>query len=650
MPQVLKKLFFELSQLTCIPAVRICVFLCLYAINHLNAQINDSLPVLSDANENLLKTSSSRQINNFLYNGSLRYGLTDNNFKIYLANDFSSSVLRSTVITTSESFTGKLRTEYVLLPALSFGGELLRSKHTDSRVSDLNAVSQAGISSYLTLYLAQNIRCNVGLGYLQNSQSQKKDEGLSWDMGIQVPPMTVLESQIQSYLTIHEEKTDPRINYSKIFATRVENVFSDSLTNVFEIQYRNQRNDFYLQPDRYVTSEFGTTYNIQKRTEETYSISESVSHIPLISDIAAFSLRSGLSQKNIFREFQFTPADITSTSALPASITENRFELQGALQIAVNDFFSGLQFQFQEKHEKYGISRRSNFTESLYQDRLSSELMKNNNAKRYFLALSSMYNLSTRDNVLLTVSHTKLVYDTPSDDNFDDRDELLSICRLEYNREISDFFRTNIRLEGSLNKFSYVFKERSANNYMNRIIKLVLGSMYAGKTFISMNHFEVSGNYMIYDYEKFSESIQSFSFRQIRYSDSSALAVNSSLKLRFKGTYKHSEQGNLHWSEFTLQPIRNTEEISLHPELAALLYEFTFSVGYRFFIVNTFAYKDAKRYLDNVFYSSGPTVTIQSLLQSGLSLTFSGWIDNVKNNNETFFRQPNFQFNLTYKL
>jgi len=80
--------------------------------------------------------------------------------------------------------------------------------------------------------------------------------------------------------------------------------------------------------------------------------------------------------------------------------------------------------------------------------------------------------------LITSVFHRKLRYDTPSEINFDDRDELLTIARIQYERKINAIFTAFINTEASLNKTVYIFKERSSNNNINRIIKLSGGGIF----------------------------------------------------------------------------------------------------------------------------------------------------------------------------
>src|SRR5690606_30952532 len=124
-----------------------------------------------------------------------------------------------------------------------------------------------------------------------------------------------------------------------------------------------------------------------------------------------------------------------------------------------------------------------------------------NNSIRAAVSILGNFNFSPTDKLSFSLLQNKLRYDTPSKDNFDDRDELLSIARLRYSKMLNPFVETYVNLEGTYNHIVYLFSERSSNNNINRILRLSSGGNYRGKNVTSVNNFEVSANYTVYDFE-----------------------------------------------------------------------------------------------------------------------------------------------------
>ncbi|MEO1415951.1 MAG: hypothetical protein AAFW00_11750 [Bacteroidota bacterium] len=63
-------------------------------------------------------------------------------------------------------------------------------------------------------------------------------------------------------------------------------------------------------------------------------------------------------------------------------------------------------------------------------------------------------------------------YDTPSEDNFDDHDELNYTLKLDWQKRWSSKFQTRYRLIGGVRRYAFLFAERSQDNYTQRNLRL----------------------------------------------------------------------------------------------------------------------------------------------------------------------------------
>ena len=77
--------------------------------------------------------------------------------------------------------------------------------------------------------------------------------------------------------------------------------------------------------------------------------------------------------------------------------------------------------------------------------------------------------LSQNDLVTISLYQSKLIFDTKSGLNDDDRDELLSMIRLRYLKRLNPYFTAFINAEGTYGHTVYLFASRSSNNNTNRI-------------------------------------------------------------------------------------------------------------------------------------------------------------------------------------
>jgi len=86
--------------------------------------------------------------------------------------------------------------------------------------------------------------------------------------------------------------------------------------------------------------------------------------------------------------------------------------------------------------------------------------------------LTFNYRPNARDRWSLTGNNRYLQYDTPSETNFDDHDELYYGLGLEWEANWSRRLRTGYRILGSLRRYAFLFGERSQDNYTQRNLRL----------------------------------------------------------------------------------------------------------------------------------------------------------------------------------
>jgi hypothetical protein len=210
--------------------------------------------------------------------------------------------------------------------------------------------------------------------------------------------------------------------------------------------------------------------------------------------------------------------------------------------------------------------------------------------------------------------------------NDDDRDELLSILRLRYSHFLSPFFEAYLNAEGTYSHVVYLFASRSANNNINRVLRLALGGIYKGARFSSLNNFEVTANYTVYDFEDITSSLRSISFRQFTASDSTHLKITNLLSLLVSGYVKLTDQGELDWDDFAERPSRYLEEIYADPKIG-FIFDYTFvAFGLRYFSLRTYNYDEKTRIPDTRYLSLGPLFELQ-IGTNSLYLKLNSWYE-----------------------
>jgi hypothetical protein len=247
--------------------------------------------------------------------------------------------------------------------------------------------------------------------------------------------------------------------------------------------------------------------------------------------------------------------------------------------------------------------------------------------------------------------HRKLIYDTPNENNFDDRDELLSTLRIGYSHKFNPLFSMYLNLEGSFNHIVYILSERSSNNNIRRVLKFSTGGNYNGKTFSSTNVAEVSANYTVYDFEDLNPNFNSFSFRQFVFYDSSSVRISNRMNFNFYTYIKLSEQGDFNWSNFTGKPARFLNEYYLEPEFIYNYKIISLGLGLRYFSLLTYNYNaNIEKEIDSEYTSMGPSSSLSVLIGTRLNLKVNGWYEFINTEQNSKREIVNLRIRLDWNI
>jgi hypothetical protein len=260
--------------------------------------------------------------------------------------------------------------------------------------------------------------------------------------------------------------------------------------------------------------------------------------------------------------------------------------------------------------------------------------------------------LSVSDRISFTGSAGILRYDTPSDQNLEDRDELLVALTLATSHRLSPVLELGVVADGTLGHTVYLLKERSANNAINRVLRLSPRATFRPVSWItSLNAFEVLANYTVYDFEAQLASVKSFSYRQFGVVDSTAFDLTHRLGIDLFAYWRVYERGQLKWAAF-----RERTENSAVEETYALQVRFTpdrgslFAAGIRYFGQSRYAYAGGTRALESFLSSFGPTCLISWEPGRHSRVQFRGWYERRRQPDGTVRPLSTLTLNLTLTL
>ena len=598
---------------------------------------------------NNLFSHFDKQLNTYYLNTGLILNTGFSNLDLNLSENFRSTLFRSSTNTIRDEQYFKFNSKYHLNENYNVGISLNSSILSDDRDIQLN---QASIN-YLTLFSELNVTDNLLIspfgGYTSNKQVGIADNGLVYGVEGMTQDISSSDFILNSALRFRNEDITPRKNLLRYFGISVTNPFNPQVTNFISGTYSSNRKDFYIPADSITSSAFDIVNNIESRTESVYLVEDRLQYKNFINNID-LNISGNVNWRTIDRDKRYKTAEYQSHLIFDTKIDELILSFETSLFYHSNFFDGTIRMNVAERDEKHITKNFAGIAESFFDLRSDLESRKNNNSNRGTLALTGNFKFSGTDNLILSLYHNKLRYDTPSKENDDDRDELLSIARIGYFKKLSPFFKAFINTEATISHVVYIFASRSSNNNINRVLRLSTGGYYSGANVSSLNSFEVSANYTVYDFEDVSSSLKSYSFRQFTITDSTKIKFGKRFGFRITGYYKISENADLNWGAFSERPTRYLREIFADPMLMLTEGNSYLGIGMRYFSLNTFNYKQQQRVPDSRYLSIGPLAEILYNLFNSLYIKLDGWYEFITVNDAPVRERVNLITSLNWKF
>jgi hypothetical protein len=320
------------------------------------------------------------------------------------------------------------------------------------------------------------------------------------------------------------------------------------------------------------------------------------------------------------------------------------FLLEGTFKVPVFSQVAGIAFS--TRNEENGIARKFEMTEFDESSLKALERLRDNISYRTRFYFKSNWLATRRDSASLNYSVSLFQYDTPSNENNDDRDEFVTIIGGGWSHRFSQILSASVEAELQMSHLVFLKAERSAMNNWNRIIRLSPAVMISSKYFNMNPQFEVLANYTVYDFEDISPGVQSFSFRQVSYKDSLFIFMGKMFSLHARLSLRYFERGILYWKAFAESPQNSNFE-----QFTKLLFYYiptekvSLGCGVRYYRLSR---KNLMKGGGNLFSSDrfqvsfGPEAVLSVSFASGSSISFQGWYEFQRINNEKIKKIPNY--------
>jgi hypothetical protein len=402
------------------------------------------------------------------------------------------------------------------------------------------------------------------------------------------------------------------------------------------VNYSTQHRQFYTSIDPTSQQSLGVSHNIFQRNASVLEITNQTRYY-LDRDFSLL-VSFGISNQLIDRGYRYKDYLHPASLILDSHIQEMQFFGIVSLQWTLLDWLrTDIKLSYSEKEERHSVLDDMEASNAVIDTQRAMASRLENTAQRTTLTAALNVDASQDDKIHVVSSAGILRYDTPDILNTDDRDELLLTSGLDYVHRFSS--RMVLTLNADLTFFHLVYlnRDKSANNNWNRVLRFSPGVDYTPVPwFRTVMRTEVLANYTVSDYEEQVASIQSFSFRQVLWVDSTAIQLSKRIQCKFSGSLRIFEHGTLHWQEFKERPEEYAVEKSVWPEIVwSSLEGFNIGIGYRYFGQDRYTYQGSQRIFSQGIEAMGPTASLEWSGAGGAKVVINGWREEQKNNGTT---------------
>jgi hypothetical protein len=609
--------------------VNIVLFICFLANAYPQELVveEDSL-----SNRNYLITDFNNTVNSANFISRIHYDRDFEKFNIRLKNIYTSNVSKLEKNFFRDINELDLAVNYKLFKAFYAGAGITAQNLSDDKNVELNSNNNNFLFSNFVYLPRPEITVTTRLGYKNENQIGEKNTGPRGSIFSEINSLNLSNYITNAKTDITYENLTQKIHYNYELNADVYKQFTQYSENITYLRLYNRRNDFYFPASAEIKNLFGVNNNIESRVEDLIYAEDRLRYI--FSDKFFLTLTGSYYSRNVDRNIKYT----TTTSSVildnnyNSKINENNLYLSAEGEYSTSRLSSRFTVFFSERSETHIPKDLAGYTPSQVRELERIESNKNNSSKRTSIANETEYRYSNTNSFKFSGSSSIFRYDTDSKENFDDRDELYLIGALSHTYNNLTNFKFTTTFDATLSTLSYLFKERSSNNYNNSIYKITANSLYSPIPNLLINStFQVLANYTVYDFEDIVSQVQSFSYRQMNMRDTIYYYITDKLTLKLYGELKLSEQGEFNDSAFSVKPLAYFDDRNVIGKISYMFFGFAeLSIGYKYFQQKRFEYTSGERNLKSTIRNYGPVGWLNLYLTKNSYINFTGGIDYFK--------------------
>ncbi|MBI1805804.1 MAG: hypothetical protein HYR76_01980 [Ignavibacteria bacterium] len=577
---------------------------------------------------NTASIAFDKSFNTYHWIGTTFYENTFGPLSLELHEQFISSLIRTDRNLISDNQYFDLRLRHRWTDAVRFSTRVSSFILSDDKGIGITNASSHAFYGGVAYQPIRAFMIEPLVGVRWDHQIDRHDKGLSYLLGLssEILDLDGYTSQLKG--TFQYDRLDPRTLETYLASLSIEKIFFEQTRNLVQFQYSRNRRDFYFLATPTIQQQYGVTYNIESRADNSFSVIDTLDYNISRNLLATFG--GMVFTRQINRMTRYKNFTDPLNSPLNTSIDELRIEGSARTRYAIsNRFTTTLTFSYLEREENHQLQPEETFSQFDLVPLSHAEERKNNHSRRTSLTVETNVLFSPSDTVVLSGSSNLLRYDTPTKENDDDRDELWHILNFSTRHRINQYLYATIAADVSLTHLVYIFSSRSADNTWNRIFRIGPRILYIPTKEISTtNIFEVLANYTVYDFESGSSTTRSFVFRQFAFTDSTTISLTKRLSVDLFSNIRLYERGELLWDAFSERPLNYFEDKTY---IASFRYALTerllFSLGIRYFSQLRYGYVGQERVPETFLRSRGPMASMMLNVGGRTDLLIRGWYE-----------------------
>lgn len=419
------------------------------------------------------------------------------------------------------------------------------------------------------------LQVNGGIAIRNNSVSRSSGPMLLSQLTLTQLPIDE-NNTLESFLKVDERRFSyaDEVYRNDNFSFTLRSNFGESGSNVLSSGASLKRRDFYSSLD-------SNTLIKQERDEFAVDVINKVNY-PIIRERLLSRLELQIAPSTIRRRtpgfdisLQSATGSVFLSSLTPSNTSRSDFGVLAALDLLPSaaqtaSMSSSVILSYHERSEENTIETSELANNSSQVISNISELLKASSfaSQETSILINAALPLSSMGSIFGEFGARIYRYDTPSDENLDDRDEQYTHTAIRYEHQFSTTFTGSAGLRLSKNHLVYLEGERSAQNNSIHSITLLTKTSYNSEHIVNVLSGEVFANYTQYDFFLLSLSLtgtRDYIIRGMSIRDSLFIpyalstTLKSGIELRFD--IRLSEQGTFNTDAFTTRPQLAAQEV-----------------------------------------------------------------------------------------